>query len=59
MDRGLGGPQTWSGHRGWRKKSFASAGDRTPVPSVAIQKKKEFYIVKDVYFSLFSSVELI
>jgi hypothetical protein len=28
--RKLGGPQSWSGHR-LEEKSFASAGDRTPV----------------------------
>jgi hypothetical protein len=30
LDRRLGGPQSWSGHR-LEEKSFASAGDRTPV----------------------------
>jgi hypothetical protein len=27
--RRLGGPQSWSGLRGYRKNPFASAGDRT------------------------------
>jgi hypothetical protein len=36
FNRRLGGPQSWSGHRGYRKKSFASAADRIPaVQSVA------------------------
>jgi hypothetical protein len=36
--RKLGGPESWSGHR-IEEKSFASAGDRTPVVhSVAIFK---------------------
>jgi hypothetical protein len=33
LNRRLDGPQTWSGHR-IDEKSFASAGDRTPVKSV-------------------------
>jgi hypothetical protein len=31
LDRRLGGSPIWSGHRGQRKKLFASIGDRTPV----------------------------
>jgi hypothetical protein len=29
--RRLGGPQSWSGHRGYRKHPFASVGDRTSI----------------------------
>jgi hypothetical protein len=31
LDRSLGGPRSWCGHTGYRKKSFASAGDQTLV----------------------------
>jgi hypothetical protein len=31
LDRRLGGPQSRSGHRGYRKNRFASAGDQTPI----------------------------
>jgi hypothetical protein len=31
LDRGLGGPQSWSGHRGYRTNLFASAKDRTSI----------------------------
>jgi len=31
LDRRLGGPHSWPGHRGWRKKSFDSARNRTLV----------------------------
>jgi hypothetical protein len=31
LDRRLGGPQSWSGYRDYRKKSFSSARDRSTV----------------------------
>jgi hypothetical protein len=37
FDRRLGGPQSWSGSRGYRKKSFASAGDRTPIAQSVVR----------------------
>jgi hypothetical protein len=30
LDKRLGGPRSWSGHKRLEKKSFASAGDQTP-----------------------------
>jgi hypothetical protein len=35
LNRRIGGPQSWSGHR-TEEKSFASAEDRTPVVIVVI-----------------------
>jgi hypothetical protein len=35
--RRLGGPQSWSGHRGQRKTATASAGDRTQVVQSAVR----------------------
>jgi hypothetical protein len=31
LDTWLGGPQSWFGHKGWRKNPLASAGDRTSI----------------------------
>jgi hypothetical protein len=35
LDRRLGGPQSRSGHRGYRKNPFVSAGDRTLIAGLS------------------------
>jgi hypothetical protein len=35
--RRLGVPQSWSGHRGYGKNPFTSAGDRTPVVQSSVR----------------------
>jgi hypothetical protein len=35
LDRRLCGPQSRSEHRGYKKKSFASAGDLTPIAQLS------------------------
>jgi hypothetical protein len=44
LDRRIGGPQSWSGHR-TEEKSFASAEDRTPVVIVVIMIQFSFFII--------------
>jgi hypothetical protein len=42
LDRRLGGPQSRSGHRGYRKKSFVSAGNRTPVVQSVVRQYNDW-----------------